>query len=226
MRRLVAVVDDEPDIVEAVSIPLKKANFSVRGFTAAGTFLRFLDREKPDLVILDLMLPDMDGMEICKFMKRDYRLAAIPIIMLSARADEADRVLGLELGADDYVTKPFSARELVARVKAVLRRDVQRTSGKVINVGGILAIDLEKHEVDVRGRRVNLTATEFRILALLSSRSGKVFSRDEILDHLWGHDKAVVDRTVDVHIRNLREKLGKGARLVRNVRGVGYKLES
>ncbi len=226
MRRLVAVVDDEPDIVEAVSIHLEKAGFGVKGFTDASAFLRFVEKERPDLVILDLMLPDVDGIEICKRMKAQGRLASIPIIMLSARTAEVDRVLGLELGADDYVTKPFSARELVARVKAVLRRGEMHAAGKVINIGRMLEIDPEKHEVRVRGRKADLTATEFKVLALLSSRPGRVFSRDEILDHLWGHDKAVVDRTVDVHIRHLREKLGKGARLLRNVRGVGYKLQS
>lgn len=225
MSLLIAVVDDEPDLVEAVTVHLKKANFGTKGFTDARAFLRFLEKGSPDLVLLDLMLPDMDGMEICKFMKNDERLASIPIIILSARSEETDKVLGLELGADDYVTKPFSARELIARVKAVLRRDGKDDAGKTISVGSILLIDPEKHEVRVRGKKVNLTTTEFRILTLLSSRRGKVFSRDEILDHLWGHEKAVLDRTVDVHIRNLREKMGRDARLIKNVRGVGYKLD-
>jgi two-component system phosphate regulon response regulator PhoB/two-component system alkaline phosphatase synthesis response regulator PhoP len=225
VSRLVAIVDDEPDLVELVTVNLKKANYEARGFTDAKAFLKFLDRRVPDLVVLDLMLPDMDGMEICKHMKNDEKLSSVPIIILSARSGETDKVLGLELGADDYVTKPFSPRELVARVKAVLRRDEGRTKPKGIAIGTTLRLDPERHEVKVYGKKVNLTTTEFKILALLASRTGRVFSRDEILDHLWGHEKAVLDRTVDVHIRHLREKLGRGSKLIKNVRGVGYKFE-
>ena len=225
MNRLVAVVDDEPDLVELVTVNLKKAGYKARGFTAAVAFLEFLGRQVPDLVILDLMLPDTDGMEICKRMKMDRNLSSIPIIILSAKSGETDKVLGLELGADDYVTKPFSPRELVARVKAVLRRNEDREKTGAIAIGNILWLDPQRHEVKVHGRKVNLTTTEFKILAMLASRRGRVFSRDEILDSLWGNEKAVLDRTVDVHIRHLREKLGRAHRLIKNVRGVGYKLE-
>lgn len=225
MNRLIAVLDDEPDLVELVTVNLKKAGYRATGFTEAIAFLESLGRQVPDLVILDLMLPDMDGMEICRRMKMDKNLSSIPIIILSAKSDETDKVLGLELGADDYVTKPFSPRELVARVKAVLRRDEGREETGAIAVGNILWLDPERHEVKVYRKKVNLTTTEFKILAMLMSRKGRVFSRDEILDSLWGNEKAVLDRTVDVHIRHLREKLGRAHRLIKNVRGVGYKLE-
>lgn len=225
MNRLIAVVDDEPDLVELVTVNLKKANCDVRGFTEARPFLRFLEKKVPDLVILDLMLPDMDGMEICKHIRKDEKLASVPIIILSARGGETDKVLGLELGADDYVTKPFSPRELVARVNAVLRREEGRDRTRAISIGKTFRLDPERHEVKVYGRRVNLTTTEFKILALLASRAGRVFSREEILDHLWGYEKSVLDRTIDVHIRHLRKKLGRGAGLIKNVRGVGYKFE-
>jgi DNA-binding response OmpR family regulator len=185
-----------------------------------------MKKKLPNLVILDLMLPDIDGLEICKGLRRKDEWASIPIIMLTARSEETDKIVGLELGADDYVSKPFSPRELVARVKAVLRR--QGPSAKKSNkveIGNILIIDLEKFEVLMKGKRIELTVTEFRMLELLSSEKGRVFTRDNILDYLWGEDKAVIDRTVDVHIRHLREKLGKASFLIKNVRGVGYKLE-
>lgn len=226
MPKLIAIVDDEPDILELVTVHLKKAGFGVEGFFDAEGFLEFLDTRTPDLIILDLMLPDMDGFEICKYLKKKERFAIIPIIMLTARTDEIDKVLGLELGADDYVTKPFSIKELVARVKAVLRRQEKEVRTGKIEIGGTVVVDLEKYEVTVEGDEIKLTPTEFKILRLLSSKKGRVFSRNQILDYLWGQNKtAVLDRTVDVHIKNLRDKLGKAAKLIRNVRGVGYKLE-
>jgi len=223
-RKLIAIIDDEPDIVELVSLHLERAGFRVEGFFDGDNFLEFLDRQFPDLVILDLMLPDADGFEICKFMKKN-KYSTIPIIMLTAKGEETDRVLGLELGADDYVTKPFSVKELVARVKAVMRRPSLCDVAETIQIGGILTVDTGKHEVYLEGKKIKLTSTEFRILTLLASKRGWVFSRDQILDHLWGQEKAVVDRTVDVHIKHLREKLGKAAHFVQNIRGVGYKLE-
>ncbi|MBN1223013.1 MAG: response regulator [Candidatus Aminicenantes bacterium] len=225
LKKLVVVIDDEPDIVELVSIHLKRAGFQVEGFFDGDTFLDFLARQIPDLVILDLMLPDADGFEICKYMKKKDEYAPIPIIMLTAKGEETDRVLGLELGADDYVTKPFSVKELVARVKAVMRRQMEADSSGIISVGRILTIDSAKHEVLLEGKSIKLTSTEFRILQLLASKKGWVFSRDLILDHLWGQEKAVVDRTVDVHIKHLRGKLGPASRFIKNIRGVGYKIE-
>jgi DNA-binding response OmpR family regulator len=225
MNKLIAVIDDEPDIVELVTIHFKKAMFKVKGFSDAESFYRFLDEKIPDLIILDLMLPDADGLEICKYLKKEDKFSSIPIIMLTAKGDEIDKVLGLELGADDYVTKPFSPKELVARVKAVLRRRQKVEESGKLDVAGILIIDTEKYEVFVEGKRVELTSTEFRILKLLLSKKSKVFSRDDILDYLWGHEKIVLDRTIDVHIKHLRDKLGKAGRFIKNIRGVGYKLE-
>ncbi|RKY26721.1 MAG: two-component system response regulator [Candidatus Omnitrophota bacterium] len=224
MNELIAVIDDEPDILELVSLHLTKVNFKVKGFLNTEGFFKFLSSKIPDLIILDLMLPDSDGIEICKYLKSKEDLKSIPIIMLTARATETDKVLGLELGADDYVTKPFSPRELVARVKAVLRRKTQ-DSGKKIKIDDILLIDLNKFEVFVENKKIDLTPTEFRILKILTSKKGWVFTRDQILNHLWGEEKAVLDRTIDVHIKNLREKLGKAKKFIKNVRGIGYKVE-
>jgi len=225
MSALIAIVDDEPDILELVSFHLKKNGFDVRGFADANGLYTFIKSYRPDLVILDLMLPDADGIDICKYMKKKEHLASIPIIILSAKGEEADKILGLELGADDYVTKPFSPRELVARVKAVLRRQESRPDEDKIEIESILTIDPHKFEARVKGKKVALTSTEFRILKMLCERKGWVFTRDQILYNLWGHEKAVVDRTVDVHIKHLREKLGAAGKLIQNVRGVGYKLD-
>ena len=227
MNELIAVLDDEADILELVSVHLQKNRFRVREFLTAEDFYHFLHSEVPDLIILDLMLADADGFEVCKFLRKSDRFAVTPVIMLTARVTETDRILGLELGADDYVTKPFSPGELVARVKAILRRSMSPAEEMPrLDIEGILSLDFQRHEVCVEGRRIELTSTEFRILQLLASKRGWVFSRDKILDHLWGNDKIVVDRTVDVHIKHLREKLGAAARLIKNMRGVGYKVEA
>jgi DNA-binding response OmpR family regulator len=227
MNELVAVVDDEPDILELVSVNLKKERFKVREFADAESFYRFLRTEAPSLIVLDLMLPDADGFEICKYLRKTPKFASVPIIMLTARADEGDRILGLELGADDYVLKPFSPKELVARVKAVLRRTEQKpVEDERIEIANVLSLDPQKHEVSVRGKKIDLTSTEFRILQLLASKPGWVFSRDKVLDYLWGNEKTVVDRTVDVHMKHLRDKLADVGKLIKNVRGVGYKLEA
>ncbi len=227
MYETIAVVDDEHDILELVSLHLKRNHFSVREFSDGFSFMKYLDSEKPDLVVLDLMLPDADGFEICKYMKRKKHLSHIPIVMLTAKSEESDTILGLELGADDYIRKPFSPNELIARVKTVLRRiesHRETETPETISVGNI-TINTEKHEVIIGGNKVELTSAEFRILQLLASEKGRVFSRDRILDHLWGNEKIVVDRTVDVHIRHLRSKMGAASKLIKNVHGVGYKLE-
>jgi DNA-binding response OmpR family regulator len=223
MGNRIAVVDDEPDIIHLVSIHLKKAGFSVEGFLNGTSLLKSLSVSLPDLIILDIMMPDFDGFEVTRMMKSDSMYSSIPIIMLTAKGQEVDKVTGLELGADDYLTKPFSPKELVARVKAVLRRAAP-TEHVPISIGDI-TIDPERFEVSVGDEPVSLTAVEFKILLLLAQNRGKVFSRERILDHLWGNEKAVIDRTVDVHIKNLRDKLGPAGDLIRNVRGVGYKLQ-
>ncbi len=218
---LIFVVEDEPDILNLIVHHLNRSGFRAQGFQDARSFMDCLSTEIPDLVILDLMLPDMDGMEICRYMRSEDRLSAIPIIMLTARSGEEDRVAGLEMGADDYVVKPFSPRELVARVKAVLRR-----SGKKGRIkAGELLVDLDGHQVFVGGKRVDLTPTEFKILRMLVRKRGWVLTREKILDEVWGYDKVVLGRTVDVHIKNLREKLGDAGRFIKSVRGVGYKFE-
>jgi two-component system phosphate regulon response regulator PhoB/two-component system alkaline phosphatase synthesis response regulator PhoP len=224
MAPVIAALDDEADILELLKVSLEKAGHRFEGFQDANDLFRYLSRERPSLILLDLMLPDTDGLEVCRQIRRSDTLAGIPIIMLTAKGAESDKVAGLELGADDYVTKPFSVKELVARVHAVLRRPGGGEPGPRIAVG-TLVIDLEKFEVTAGGSKVDLTATEFKILQLLASRKGRVFTRDQILDFLWGSEKAVIDRTIDVHIRNLREKLGEAASLIKNIRGVGYKVE-
>jgi two-component system phosphate regulon response regulator PhoB/two-component system alkaline phosphatase synthesis response regulator PhoP len=225
MNELIAVVDDERDITQLITLHLKQANFRVSEFYDATSFMTFLKLNIPDLLVLDLMLPDRDGLDVCKYLKREERYRAMPIIMLTARAEETDRIIGLELGADDYVTKPFSPKELVARVKAVLRRQDKVERNNRIVIGDFLEMDLQKYSVSVDSEKLDLTTTEFRILHLLASRVGWVYSRERILDHLWGNEKIVLDRTVDVHIKHLREKMGKYAHIIKNVRGVGYKLE-
>jgi DNA-binding response OmpR family regulator len=224
MKKTIALIEDEPDIVELITIHLERAGYTVKSFLRGAAFYTYLEKNTPDLVILDLMLPDIDGLEICKHLRKRDLTSGISIIILTAKSEETDRIIGLELGADDYVPKPFSPKELVARVKAVLRRHAVDRDTRKIEVAD-LVIDLEKFTVTAGGQKINLTSTEFRILELLSSKKGWVFSRDKILDHLWGDEKAVIDRTVDVHIRHLREKMGSSAGLIKNIRGVGYKLE-
>lgn len=230
MNELIAIVEDDQDIRDLVILSLSKNGFRSAGYEDGASFLRGISRSKPDLVILDLMLPDTDGLDICRFIRSTEAFKRIPLIMLTAKSEESDKIIGLELGADDYITKPFSARELVARIRAVLRRGASGTgtndeAGELIRVGEDLVIDPSKYEVTVCGAPVRLTTTEFRILKLLAEKKRRVFSREQLLDFLWGHDKAVLDRTIDVHIKNLREKLGTAGAYIRNVRGVGYKLE-
>lgn len=221
------MVEDEPDIRELIAINLGKAGYEVERFDRSATMLMTLDKRRPALILLDLMLPDQDGMDVCKSLKNSKRFGDIPIIMVTAKTEEVDVVLGLELGADDYIPKPFSPRELVARVKAVLRRGqqpVEPLMEKII-IGDVLTIDPGKFEVQVNGHKIQLTTTEFSILKILAEKQGWVYSREKILDLLWGDEKDVFDRTVDVHIKNLRDKLGEAGKLIKNIRGVGYKLE-
>ena len=220
----ILVVDDEQDILHLVNYNLKKEGYLVEEAHTGDDALRMV-RERPyQLVLLDLMLPGLSGMEVCRILKKDPETAGVPIIMLTARTEEMDKVMGLETGADDYITKPFSVRELVARVKSVLRRVEGATAGhKVLHACGI-EVDLERHRVKAGGKVVELSATEFRLLRFLMERKGRVFSRDQILDAVWKGESFVESRTVDVHIRRLRaelEKAGAGD-CISTVRGVGY----
>jgi DNA-binding response OmpR family regulator len=226
-KKVIAVVDDEPDILELIGLHLARAGFTVKPFAAARPLLQYLEKRLPELLVLDLMLPDGDGLEICKSLKSEPRSSALPILILTARGEKPDIVLGLEFGADDYLIKPFSPPELVARVKAILRRSSLPgpEGANLVRVGDLLAIDQGRHSALVSGRAVTLTSTEFSILLILSRNPGWVFSREKILDALWGDEKAVIDRTIDVHIKHLREKLGPAGALIKNIRGVGYKIE-
>jgi DNA-binding response OmpR family regulator len=225
--KLIAVVDDEEDIVELVSHHLKRDGFKVKGFYNGRDFLLYTNTILPNLVILDIMLPGADGLEICRILKNNSRTSSLPIIMLTAKGTEADIVVGLELGADDYMVKPFSTRELVARVKNILRRVTKaQDKEKLIEIGP-LSIDSEKFEALIEGKQIELTTTEFKILEVLAEGRGKVYTRDQLLKkkRIWGDEKLVYDRTIDVHIKNLREKLGEAGSLVKTIRGIGYKLE-
>ncbi|MCK5817330.1 MAG: response regulator transcription factor [Candidatus Marinimicrobia bacterium] len=226
MNELIAVVDDEKSILELTSIHLKKSGFQVVTFVNGTEYLEFIKNTTPDVTILDLMLPDIDGMDMCKILRRDRKYDKMSIIILSGRIDESDTILGLELGADDYVKKPFSPKELAVRVKTVLRRKAPQNaqSENKINIDNKIVIDIDRYEVHVDGELVALTPTEYRILKMLAEKNGNVLKREEILYNLWGNEKIVVDHTVDVHIKHLREKLEPYANLVKNVRGVGYKL--
>jgi two-component system alkaline phosphatase synthesis response regulator PhoP len=219
----VLVIDDEKDLLELVRYNLEKERFDVICTADGQSGLEIASKHRPDLIVLDLMMPGIDGLEVCRKLRADSRTNRIPVIMLTARATEADRVVGLELGADDYVTKPFSPRELVARVKAILRRTALQEEPPELIRQGPIVLDVKRHEVMCEGQPVSLTATEFRILQFLASRPGRVVSRDEIIDAALGRDTAVFDRTIDVHITGIRKKLGKGGESIETVRGFGYK---
>ncbi len=223
-QKHILVVDDEEDILELVRYNLAKAGYKVTAVASGEEAIKAARSKLPDLVLLDLMLPGVDGLEVCNTMKRDQRTANIPIVMLTARGDETDIVTGLELGADDYVTKPFSPRVLVARIKAVLRRrSRQPAEEKAVLKIKDLAIDAGRHEVTVRAKRIDLTSTEFKILHLLARRPGWVFTRQQIIDAARGEEYAVTDRSVDVHIAGLRKKLGPLGKQIETVHGVGYR---
>lgn len=220
----ILVVDDEPDAVDLIAFNLKASGFRVVSAPDGEVALKKARQESPDLIVLDLMLPEVDGLEVCKILRRDPATAGIPIVMLTAKAEELDRVLGLELGADDYLTKPFSPRELVLRIKNLLRRRSGEEGGDPERMQfGELLIDVPRHLVAVGGRAVELTATEFRLLTILAQRRGRVQSRDQLLQDVWNYDSLIDTRTVDTHIRRLREKLGKAARFLDTVRSVGYR---
>lgn len=226
MNKIIAVVDDEKDILDLLEINLKKNAFLPVLFENGSDLIKYLNQNKilPALIILDLMLPLEDGFDICKRLKADKQYQDIPIIMLTAKDSEIDKVIGLEIGADDYLTKPFSVRELMARVKVIIKRS-EKTPGEneIIKLNNVI-IYPQEYTVIMDEKKLDLTTTEFKILELLASNIDKVFSRDKILQILWGYEKAVLDRTIDVHIKHLREKLGKNGDIIKNIRGIGYKI--
>lgn len=222
-KGIVLVIDDEADLIDLVRYNLEKEGFGVIGAGDGESGLSLAAREKPDLIVIDLMLPGMDGLEVCRMLRAESGTSRIPIIMLTAKASESDRVVGLELGADDYVTKPFSPRELTARVKALIRRSSSFHQQAAIIRRGRLTIDPGSHEVFCGEKAVELTATEYHLLHFLASHPGYVYSRSAIIDGALGRDITVLERTIDVHVMALRRKLGKCGEWIETVRGFGYK---
>lgn len=223
MKPKLLVVDDEPEAIELLEFNLKQSGFDVLTAANGAEALKKARGSAPSLVVLDLMIPEVDGFEVCKILRRDPATAGIPIIMVTARAAELDRILGLELGADDYVTKPFSPRELVLRIRKVLERGTAPAKEAGVHRFGGLLIDSPRHLVSWRGKAVDLTATEFKLLALLAERRGRVQSREQLLRDVWEYNSLIDTRTVDTHMRRLREKLGPAAKHLDTVRGVGYR---
>ena len=220
----ILIVEDDHDIVEMVEYNLKEEGYETISALNGEDGLRLAKKENPDLIILDIMLPIIDGFEVCRILKNEKVTADIPVIILSAKSQETDKVVGLELGADDYITKPFSPRELIARIRAILRR------GRVLNFDGCvqrgdIVIDSTKHNVKVLQKDISLTLTEFRLLEFLARRPGMVFSRDQILDGVIGDNALVCDRTVDAHVKSLRRKLGQAKDYIETIRGIGYRFK-
>ncbi len=225
MGRTILVIDDEPELVKLLDYNLTKAGYLVLSAKDGENGLNTARKHSPDAIILDVMMPGLDGWEVCKRLRTDPSTSALPILMLTAKAEEGDRVLGLELGADDYVTKPFGVRELLARVKALLRRsEITPSSPEVVKAGKIV-IDSSRRTVTVAGKPVALTATEFNLLKSLAEKEGRVISREDLLSLARGDEVAVMDRTVDVHVAALRKKLGKQGDMIETVRGVGYRMK-
>ena len=226
MLKKVLIVEDETDLVKLLKYNLEKEGFKVNYATDGTVALAEARRDPPDLVILDLMLPGLDGLEVCRQLRRNERFVRTPVLILSARSEEADRIVGLELGADDYVTKPFSTREVIARVRALLRRNEPVAPPRLRIHRGDIIIDPTAHSVYVAGRSVELSALEFRLLHYLASHPGMVFSRDQLLDSVWGNDRTVTPRSVDVYIRRIREKVEPKPQepaYVQTIHGVGYR---
>jgi two-component system phosphate regulon response regulator PhoB len=224
VQERIAVIEDDEDIQELIRYHLGKEGYHVQSHTRGEVGLRQIRDKAPDLVLLDLMLPGMDGLQVCRHLKTDPRTAGIPVIIISARGEEADVVVGLELGADDYLAKPFSHRVLLARIRAVLRRRAAAVDDRdAVLHRGDLCIDPARHEVTLAETRLPLTVTEFGVLHLLAGKPGWVFTRQQIVDAVRGADYAVTERSVDVQIVGLRRKLGGGARLIETVRGIGYR---
>src|SRR5213592_649329 len=219
--RKILIIEDESDVADLLTLNLRKAGFRTSTAADGASGLQKARDDRPDFIILDLMLPRMSGLEVCKILKSDTATSHTPILMLTAKAEEIDRIVGLEFGADDYVTKPFSPREVVLRIRAILRRGEK--ADESLKAGPIV-IDPARHEVSVHGKRVNLTSLEFKLLRTLMQRRGRVQARDRLLNDVWGYESVIDTRTVDTHVRRLRKKLGKAADVIESVRGFGYRL--
>lgn len=219
----ILVVEDDVDILRLITYNFKTSGFDVATARDGYEALALARRRVPDLIILDLMLPGLDGLEVCKELKRSEATRKIPVLMLTARAEEVDRIVGLELGADDYVVKPFSPRELILRVRAILKRYIAEEAPATVWRREGLSVDFQAHRVIVDAQEIMLTATEFRLLGELIRNQGKVQSRDQLLDKVWGYQFEGYARTVDTHVRRLRQKLGPYAELIETLRGVGYR---
>ena len=220
----ILIVEDDRDIAEMIVYNLKKEGWHTFVASDGEEALRLSRRQKPDCMVLDVMLPGIDGLEVLRRLRGDQATAAMPVIMLTAKSQETDKIIGLEVGADDYMTKPFSPRELIARIKAVLRRFRSPLSEKSIRIGD-LVVDSRRYKVKVRGRDVAFTPKEFKLLEFLAQRPGVVVSRARILDEVFGYDSAIYDRTVDAHIKSLRRKLGKARDYIETVRSAGYRMK-
>ncbi len=223
-KRKILIIEDDRDIVEMLDYNLKEEGYETVSAFNGEQGIALAGKERPDLIILDIMLPVMDGFEVCRALKNDHSVSHIPIIILSAKSQEMDKVVGLELGADDYVTKPFSPRELIARTRAILRRGREEHTGDRIKRGQI-TIDRTRHKVIVGEKEISLTLTEFKLLEFMARRPGAVFSRSQILDAVTGDDAIVCDRTVDAHIKSLRHKLGPVKDYIETIRGAGYRFK-
>src|SRR2546428_9307211 len=219
----ILIIEDERDVVDLLTLSLRKAGFTISTATDGAAGLQKARSEKPAFVILDLMLPRMPGLEICKILKSDPATRQIPIMMLTAKAEEIDRIVGLEFGADDYVTKPFSPREVVLRIRAIMRRGETKQDDERLTAGPI-TVDPARYEVCVSGKRITLTSLEFKLLRTLMQRRGRVQAPDRLLNDVWGYESVIDTRTVDTHVRRLRKKLGKAADAIESVRGFGYRL--
>ncbi len=222
-KERILIVEDDKHLSKLIKYNMEKAGFDCVAAPTGEIALKTLDKQPVDLIILDIMLPKMDGLQVCKQIKQDKKLAVIPIIMLTAKGEEIDRIVGFELGADDYIVKPFSVRELILRIKAILKRNKKTKIPQSILIVDKLAIDISRHKVTVNKKEIELTLIEFKLLVLLVQRKGRVQSRDRLLDDVWDISSEITTRTVDTHIKRLRQKLGKVGVFIETVRGVGYR---
>jgi len=226
MTHKLFIVEDEPDLRDTLKYNFENEGFKVKAFSNGESFLDVLQKNKPNLVILDLMLPGVSGLDVCRELRSNDNYAGIGVVMLTAKSEEVDRIVGFELGADDYVTKPFSVRELILRVKVLLKKRTDNLANEQILKYGPISMNLEAHDVSVYEQSIILTALEFKLLKHLLKRKGRVQTRDQLLGDVWGYSSEVTTRTVDTHIKRLREKLGKPGELIQTIRGVGYRFNN